>query len=101
MSEAVEDAFKYSKLLLATTTYNGGIFPFIDSFLTHPAEHSYQNRTVAFIENGSWAPMATKNMMTKLEKCKNMTYCDNTVKILSAVDDENMKQLESLANELA
>lgn len=101
MSEAVEDAFRYSKLVLATTTYNGGIFPFMDTFLTHLAEHSYQNRTVAFIENGSWAPVAAKNMMTKLEKCKNMTYCENTVKILSAVDDENMKQLEALVNELA
>ena len=101
MSEAVEDAFKYSKLVLATTTYNGGIFPFMDTFLTHLAEHSYQNRTVAFIENGSWAPVAAKNMMAKLEKCKNMITCENTVKILSAVDDENMKQLEALANELA
>lgn len=101
MSEAVEDAFKYSKLVLATTTYNGNIFPFMDTFLTHLAEHSYQNRTVAFIENGSWAPVAAKNMMAKLEKCKNMTYCENTVKILSAVDDENMKQIEALVNELA
>lgn len=101
MSEAVEDAFKYSKLVLATTTYNGGIFPFMDTFLTHLAEHNYQNRTVAFIENGSWAPVAAKNMMAKLEKCKNITTCENTVKILSAVDDENMKQLEALANELA
>ncbi len=101
MSEAVEDAFKYSKLVLATTTYNGGIFPFMDTFLTHLAEHSYQNRTVSFIENGSWAPVAAKNMMAKLEKCKNMTYCENTVKILSSVDDENMKQLEALAEELA
>ena len=101
MSEAVEDAFKYSKLVLATTTYNGNIFPFMDTFLSHLAEHSYQNRKVAFIENGSWAPVAAKNMMAKLEKCKNMTYCENTVKILSAVDDENIKQLEALADELA
>lgn len=101
MSEAVEDAFKYSKLVLATTTYNGGIFPFMDTFLTHLVDHSYQNRRVAFIENGSWAPIAAKNMLAKLEKCKNMTYCENTVKILSAVDDENMKELEALANELA
>ena len=101
MSEAVEDAFKYSKLVLATTTYNGNIFPFMDTFLSHLAEHSYQNRKVAFIENGSWAPVAAKNMMAKLEKCKNMTYCENTVKILSAVDHENIKQLESLADELA
>lgn len=101
MSEAVEDAFKYSKLVLATTTYNGSIFPFMDTFLSHLAEHSYQNRTVAFIENGSWAPVAAKNMMAKLEKCKNLTYCENTVKILSAVDHENIKQLEALASELA
>ena len=101
MSEAVEDAFKYSKLVLATTTYNGSIFPFMDTFLSHLAEHSYQNRKVAFIENGSWAPVAAKNMMAKLEKCKNLTYCENTVKILSAVDHENIKQLEALASELA
>ncbi len=101
MSEAVEDAFKYSKLVLATTTYNGSIFPFMDTFLSHLAEHSYQNRKIAFIENGSWAPVAAKNMMAKLEKCKNITYCENTIKILSAVDDENIKQLEALANELA
>lgn len=101
MSEAVEDAFKYSKIVLATTTYNGSIFPFMDTFLTHLAEHSFQNRTVALIENGSWAPMAAKNMMAKLEKCKNLTYCENNVKILSAVTDETVKQLEALANELA
>ena len=101
MSEAVEDAFKYSKLVLATTTYNGSIFPFMDTFLSHLAEHSYQNRKVAFIENGSWAPVAAKNMIAKLEKCKNLAYCENTVKILSAVDHENIKQLESLADELA
>jgi len=101
MSEAVEDAFKYSKLVLATTTYNGSIFPFMDTFLTHLAEHSYQNRKVAFIENGSWAPVAAKNMMAKLEKCKNMTYAENSVKILSAVSAENIKQLEALADELA
>lgn len=101
MSEAVEDAFKYSKLVLATTTYNGSIFPFMETFLTHLADHSYQNRKIGLIENGSWAPMAAKNMMAKLEKCKNMTYCENTVKILSAVDDENIKQLEALAAELS
>ena len=101
MSEAVEDAFKYSKLVLATTTYNGNIFPFMDTFLSHLAEHSYQNRKIAFIENGSWAPVAAKNMMAKLEKCKNLTYCENTVKILSSVSAENIKELEALANELA
>lgn len=101
MSEAVEDAFKYSKLVLATTTYNGSIFPFMETFLTHLADHSYQNRKVGFIENGSWAPIAAKTMMAKLEKCKNMTYCENTVKILSAVDDDNIKQLEALASELS
>lgn len=100
MSEAVEDAFKYSKLVLATTTYNGSIFPFMDTFLSHLTEHNYQNRTVGFIENGSWAPTAAKNMMTKLEKCKNMTYCQQTVKILSSLSDENIKELETLANEL-
>ena len=100
MAEAVEDAFRYSKIVLATTTYNGDIFPFMRSFIDHLTERNYSNRTVAFIENGSWAPMATKVMKGMLEKCKNLTYTESTVKILSALNEESSTQLEALANEL-
>ena len=100
MAEAVEDAFRYSKIVLATTTYNGDIFPFMRSFIDHLTERNFSNRTVAFIENGSWAPMATKTMKGMLEKSKNLTYTENTVKILSALNEESSTQLEALANEL-
>ena len=100
MAEAVEDAFRYSKIVLATTTYNADIFPFMRQFIDHLTERNYSNRTVAFIENGSWAPMATKVMKGMLEKCKNLTYTENTVKILSALSEESSTQLEALANEL-
>ena len=100
MAEAVEDAFRYSKIVLATTTYNADIFPFMRQFIDHLTERNYSNRTVAFIENGSWAPMATKVMKGMLEKCKNLTYTENTVKILSALNEESSTQLEALANEL-
>ncbi len=100
MAEAVEDAFRYSKLVLATTTYNAEIFPFMREFITHLTERNYQNRTVAFIENGSWAPMATKVMRGMLEKSKNLTYAENTVKILSALNEESTNQLNALAEEL-
>ncbi len=100
MAEAVEDAFRYSKLVLATTTYNGDIFPFMREFIDHLTERNYQNRTVAFIENGSWAPLAAKKMKGMLENSKNLTYCETTVKIMSAVNEENKKQIEALANEL-
>ena len=100
MAEAVEDAFRYEKLVLATTTYNADIFPFMRTFISALTERNYQNRKVGFIENGSWAPLATKTMKTMLEECKNLTYTDATVKIMSAVDKENMDELEALAEEL-
>jgi len=101
MAEAVEDAFRYSKTVLATTTYNADIFPFMRTFIDHLTERNYSNRTVAFIENGSWAPMATKVMKGMLEKSKNLTYTESTVKILSALNDESKAQLEALAQELS
>lgn len=100
MAEAVEDAFKYSKLVLATTTYNADIFPFMKTFIEHLTERNYQNRHVAFIENGSWAPMATRVMKGMLEGCKNLTYAENSVRIMSALDPESKTQLEALASEL-
>ena len=100
MAEAVEDAFRYSKLVLATTTYNAEIFPFMREFINHLTERNYQNRTVAFIENGSWAPLAAKVMKGMFEKSKNITFAENTVKILSALNDESTAQLEALAEEL-
>ena len=101
MHEAVEDAFRYDRLVLATTTYNADIFPFMKEFIHHLTERGYQNRTVAFIENGSWAPMATKVMRGMLEGCKNLTYTENTVRILSALKDDSTAQLAALAEELA
>ena len=100
MAEAVENAFRYSKLVLATTTYNAEIFPFMHEFITHLTERNFQNRTVAFIENGSWAPLAAKVMKGMFEKSKNITYTDTTVRILSALNDESSAQLNTLAEEL-
>ena len=100
MAEAVEDAFRYSKLVLATTTYNADIFPFMREFIDHLTARNFQNRTVAFMENGSWAPMATKVMKGLLEKSKNITYAENTVRILSALNEESTAQLDALAQEL-
>ena len=100
MAEALEDAFRYSKIVLATTTYNASIFPFMHDFIDRLVEHNFQNKTVAFVENGSWAPLATKTMKTMLEPCKNLTFAENSVKIMSAVSDENKKQIENLADEL-
>ena len=100
MAEAVEDAFRYGKLVLATTTYNGEIFPFMREFINHLTERNYSNRTIAFIENGSWAPTAAKVMRGMLEKSKNIIYTDTTVKIMSALNDESLAQLETLAGEL-
>jgi flavorubredoxin len=100
MAEAVEDAFRYGKLVLATTTYNGEIFPFMREFIADLVEHNYQNRTIALIENGSWAPMAAKVMKAALEKCKNIRYTETGVKILSSVSKENEEQIEALAAEL-
>ncbi len=100
MAEAVEDAFRYNKLVLATTTYNAEIFPFMREFINHLTERNFQNRTVAFIENGSWAPLAAKIMKGMFEKSKNITFAENTVKILSALNEESTAQLEALADEL-
>jgi len=100
MAEAVEDAFRYGKLVLATTTYNADIFPFMREFIDHLTERNFQNRTVAFIENGSWAPMAAKIMGRMLEGCKNLTYAQNNVRLLSAMNKENKEQIEALAQEL-
>ncbi len=101
MAEAVEDAFRYSKLVLATTTYNAEIFPFMREFINHLTERNYANRTVGFIENGSWAPLALKVMKGMMEKCKNITYTDNNVKILSSLNEESTSQLNALAEELS
>ncbi len=100
MAEAVEDAFRYSKLVLATTTYNNDIFPYMNTFIHHLTERLYQNRTVAFVENGSWAPNATKVMKKLLENSKNITYTENNVTILSALSDESRNQIVALAQEL-
>jgi len=100
MAEAVEDAFRFSKLVLATTTYNAEIFPFMREFIHHLTERNYSNRTVALIENGSWAPLAAKVMRGMLEKSKNITFTDTTVKIMSALNEESSAQLDALVNEL-
>ena len=100
MAEAVEDAFRYSKLVLATTTYNAEIFPFMREFINHLTERNFQNRTVAFIENGSWAPMALRVMKGLFEGSKNLTYTENNVKIMSALNEESTSQLEALSREL-
>ena len=100
MAEAVEDAFRYEKLVLATTTYNADIFPFMRTFITALTERAYQNRTVAFIENGSWAPLATKVMKGMLEESKNLTYAETSVRINSAMSAANKEELEALAAEL-
>ena len=100
MAEAVEDAFRYGRIVLATTTYNADIFPFMREFITHLTERNFQNRTVALIENGSWAPLAAKTMRGMLEGCKNLTFADTTVKITSALNETSKEQLEALAQEL-
>ena len=100
MAEAVEDAFRYSKIVLATTTYNSDIFPYMKEFINHLTERNFSNRTVAFMENGSWAPVATNVMKGMLEKSKNLTFADTSVKILSALNDESSAQIDNLADEL-
>ncbi len=100
MAEAVEDAFRYGKIVLATTTYNGDIFPFMREFIGHLTERGYKNKTIALIENGSWAPTAAKVMTGMLEGCKNLTFTENSVKIISALSDENIAQIDALAKEL-
>ena len=101
MAEAVEDAFRYSKLVLATTTYNAEIFPFMREFINHLTERNFQNRTVALIENGSWAPLAAKVMKGMLDSCKSLIFTDTTVKILSALNEESTAQLNALVEELS
>lgn len=101
LAEAVEDAFRYDRLVLATTTYNADIFPYMRRFIEALTERNYANRTVAFIENGSWAPVAGKIMRGMLENCKNLNFCNNTVKIFSALSPENEKEIAALSEELA
>ena len=100
MAEAVEDAFRYGKLILATTTYNGDIFPFMKEFINHLTERNYQNRMIGFVENGSWTPMAAKIMKAAFEKSKNITFADTTVTIRSAVDETSEAQIAALAKEM-
>ena len=98
MAEAIEDAFRYSKLVLATTTYNAELFPFMHHFILGLTERNFQNRTVALIENGSWAPLAAKVMRGMFEKSKNINFAEHTVKILSSLNDESTEQLNLLAD---
>lgn len=100
MAECMEDAFRYGKLVLATTTYNTDMFPFMREFIHELIGHNYQNRTVALIENGSWAPLAAKAMRTKLEACKDITFAEHTVQIRSALNEDSITQIEALAEEL-
>lgn len=100
MAEAVEDAFRYGTLVLAGTTYNADMFPCMKTFIAHLVEHGYRNRTVAFMENGSWAATAAKCMRQEMEKCKDITFAENTVKIMSAVNEESLAQINALAVEL-
>ena len=100
MAEAVEEAFRYGKLVLATITYNADIFPFMKTYIDYLTERNYQNRTIGLIENGSWAPNAAKVMKAEFEKSKNITWLDTTVKIMSSLSEENMEQLDQMAEEL-
>ena len=100
MAEAVEDAFRYGKLVLASPTYNGDVFPFMREFIHNLTERNYQKRTVALIENGSWAPTAVKTMQKMLEGCKDLTFANTNVKIMSALNDDSIAQIKALAKEL-
>ena len=100
MAEAVEDAFRYGRIVLATTTYNADIFPFMREFINHLTERGLKNKTIGMIENGSWAPQAIKVMKRMLEECKDIIYTENNVKIISTLNDESTAQIEALANEL-
>ena len=100
MSKAVEDAFRYGKLVLATTTYNADVFPFMKEFIHHLTERNYRNRTIGLVENGTWAPLAAKVMTKMFEGCKNLTFTDTTVRILSALNEDSKAQIEAMANEL-
>ncbi len=101
MAEVVEDAFRYDRIVLATTTYSGEIFPFMKTFIDHLTERNFQNKTVAFIENGSWAPVAAKKMRAMLEGCKDLKFAENTVTVTSALNDKSRAAIEALADELA
>ena len=101
MAEAVEDAFRYSKIVLATTTYNAGIFPFMETFIAHLVERNFQNKKIAIIENGTWAPMAAKVIKDKLANSKNLTFVEPSVRILSSMNEENKKQIQTLADALS
>ena len=101
MAEAVEDAFRYSKIVLATTTYNAGIFPFMDTFIAHLVERNFQNKKIAIIENGTWAPMAAKVIKDKLANSKNLTFVEPNVRILSSMSEENKQQIQALADALS
>ena len=100
MAEAIEDAFRYDRLVLASVTYDGGLFPCMENFIAHLKSKNYQNRRIAFIENGSWAPMAAKKMKAEMENLKNLTFLNNTVSIKSAMKDADIAQLDALADEL-
>lgn len=100
MAEAVEDAFRYGKIVLASTTYNGGVFPFMKTFIEHLTERNYQNKTIGLIENGSWASMAGKVMRGMFEKSKNITWLETSVKIMSSMDEQNKADIEKMAEEL-
>ena len=100
MHEAIEDAFRYGTLVLATTTYNGDIFPFMKDFINHLTERFYQNRTIAFIENGSWGPVAAKTMRKMLEGSKNITFAENIVQIKSALNETSIAAIDALCEEL-
>lgn len=100
MAEAVEDAFRYSKIVLASTTYNGDVFPFMKTFIEHLTERNYQNKTIGLIENGSWASMAGKVMKGMFEKSKNITWLETSVKIMSSMDEQNKADIEKMAEEL-
>ncbi len=99
-AEAVENAFRFGHVVLATTTYCGGVFPAMDQFIHHLIDHAYQNRTIAFMENGSWMPTATKGMRALMDKCANITYAQNTVTIKGALNDASRAQIDALADEL-
>ena len=100
MAEAVEDAFRYGKLVLATTTYNGDVFPFMKEFIHHLTERGFCNRTIGMMENGSWAPQAVRVMTQMLSQSKNLTFTDTSVKIMSALNDQSRAQIEAMADEL-
>ena len=99
-AEAVEEAFRYGKIVLASTTYNGDVFPFMKTFIEHLTERNYQNKTIGLIENGSWASMAGKVMTGMFEKSKNITWLETSVKIMSSMDEQNKADIEKMAEEL-